>query len=171
MSACDMADKIRRQELISEEITEVIIERIERINPIINAYCTPTFDLAREMAKEADAAVKKGEKLGLLLGIPTSIKDLTETSGIRTTFGCKIFENNIPKEDEIVVKRLRDAGVVILGKTNTPAFGFKWVSYLWGNQKSLEFRKNSWRIKWRRSSCRNLRIVSLGNRVRCRRLY
>jgi len=128
MSACDMADRIKRQELTSEEITEVIIERIERINPIINAYCTPTFDLARNMPKQADDLIKKDKNLGLLHGIPVSIKDLTETSGIRTTFGCKIFENNIPREDEIAVKRLKDAGAVILGKTNTPAFGFKWVT-------------------------------------------
>ena len=61
MSACDMAEKIRTQELTSLEITEAIIERIEKINPIINAYCTTTFDLAREMAKAADEKVSKGE--------------------------------------------------------------------------------------------------------------
>ncbi len=123
MSACDMVDVIKRQELTSLEITETIIERIEKINPIINAYCTPTFDLAREMAKKADEAVKKGDKLGALHGIPTSIKDLIQTKGIRTTFGSKIYENYVPEEDEVVVKRLKDAGSVILGKTNTPEFG------------------------------------------------
>jgi len=128
MSATEMADKIRNQELSSLEITETIIERIEKINPLINAYCTPTFDLAREMAKKADIAVKKGEKLGLLHGIPTSIKDETETKGIRTTYGCVVYENYIPKEDEPVVQRLKNAGIVILGKTNTPAFGYKGVT-------------------------------------------
>ena len=128
MSACEMAEKIRSEELTSLEITETIIERIEKINPLINAYCTPTFDLAREMAKKADDAVKKGEKLGLLHGIPISIKDETETKGIKTTFGCIAFEDYIPEEDEIAVKRLKDAGVVILGKTNTPAFGYKGVT-------------------------------------------
>ena len=123
MSACDMADAIKRQELTSQEITETIIERIEKINPIINAYCTPTFELAREMAKNADDAVKKGEKLGLLNGIPTSIKDLVDTKGIRTTYGSKIYENFIPEEDDIVVQRLKKAGAVIVGKTNTPEFG------------------------------------------------
>ena len=128
MSACDMADAIKRQELTSLEITETIIERIEKINPIINAYCTPTFDLAREMAKKADKAVKRGENLGLLHGIPTSIKDLAETKGIRTTFGSKIYENYIPKKDIVAVKRLKEAGCVILGKTNTPEFGYKGVT-------------------------------------------
>ncbi|NVM02054.1 MAG: amidase [Candidatus Helarchaeota archaeon] len=124
MSACDMVEKIESQELTSVEATEVIIERIEKINPIINAYCTLTFDLARETAKNADKAVKKGEKLGLLHGIPTSIKDELETKGIRSTFGSKIFENYIPTEDDVAVARLKDAGIVMLGKTNLPPFGY-----------------------------------------------
>ena len=123
MSACDMADAIKRQELTSQEITEAIIERIEKINPLINAYCTTTFDLAREMAKNADETVKKGEKLGLLHGIPTSIKDLMQTKGIKTTYGSKLYENFIPEENDIAVQRLIDAGCVLMGKTNTPDFG------------------------------------------------
>jgi len=128
MSACDMADSIKRQELTSEEITEIIIERIEKINPLVNAYCTTTFDLAREMAKKADDMVKKGESVGILNGVPISIKDLMMTKGIRTTYGSKIYENNIPEEDEIVVKRLKDAGITLLGKTNTSAYGFQAVA-------------------------------------------
>ncbi len=143
MSACDMAEKIKTQELTSQEITEIIIERIEEINPMINAYCTPTFDIARKVAKEADILVKKGEKIGLLHGIPISIKDETDTKGIRTTYGSKLFENNIPRKDEAVVQRLRDAGAVILGKTNTPAFGYK------GETDNLIFgvTKNPWNLK------------------------
>ena len=125
MPAYVLVDKIKRQELTSQEVTEILIERIEKINPLINAYCTPTFDLAREMAKKADDAVKKGEKLGKLHGIPISIKDLTLTKGIRTTFGCKLLENYIPKYDEISAKRLKDSGAVLLGKTNTPTLGTK----------------------------------------------
>lgn len=125
MSAVEMVEKIKSQELSSQEITEIIIERIERINPIINAYCTTSFDIARETAKKVDDRVKKGEKVGNLAGIPTSIKDLNLTKGIRTTFGSKLYENFIPEEDGVVVKRLKDAECVILGKTNTPEFGFK----------------------------------------------
>ncbi len=128
MSAWEMKDKITSQELKSQEITEIIIERIEKINPIINAYCTPTFDLAREMAKNADKRVKNNEKIPPLNGIPTSIKDLMPVKGVRTTFGSKMFENYIPEEDSITVKRLKSAGCVILGKTNTPEFGFKGVT-------------------------------------------
>ena len=141
LSACDIHDKISTQELTSLEITETLIERIEKINPVINAYCTPTFDLAREMAKKADELAKKREG-GLLNGIPTSIKDLSLTKGIRTTFGSKIYENFIPNEDAVYVSRLKDAGIVILGKTNTPEFGFK------GATDNLIFgaTKNPWNL-------------------------
>ena len=128
MPAWEMREKIKCQELTSQEITEVIIERIEKINPIINAYCTPTFELAREQAKKADARVKDNKTIPLLNGIPTSIKDLVEVKGVRTTMGSKIYENHIPDDDAFVVKRLKNAGCVILGKTNTPEFGFKGVT-------------------------------------------
>ena len=126
--AWKMKEKIRNEEISSQEITEIIIERIKKINPIINAYCTPTFDLARELAKKADIAVKNGGKLGILHGIPTSIKDNVDIKGIRTTCGSKAFENYISPHDDIAVKRLKEAGVVILGKTNMPAFGYKGVT-------------------------------------------
>ncbi|NVM45257.1 MAG: amidase [Candidatus Lokiarchaeota archaeon] len=128
MSAYEMVNAIKNQEITSEEITEVIIERIEKINPIINAYCTTTFEMAREMAKRADKRVKNGANIGILNGVPTSIKDLMVVEGVRTTYGSKIYENNVATEDSIVVKRLKDAGCVILGKTNTPEFGHKGVT-------------------------------------------
>lgn len=143
MSACDMAEKIKSQEFSAVEITETIIERIEKINPIINAYCIPTFDLARDSAKKADLAVKNGETIPLLNGIPTSIKDLMDIKGVRTTLGCKIYENYIAENDEIVVKRLKEAGAVILGKTNTPAFGHMPVT----DNKIFGTTLNPWNLK------------------------
>ena len=141
LPAFEMRDKIATQELTSVEITETLIERINKLNPIINAYCTPTFDIARDLAKKSDELVKKGEG-GLLNGIPTSIKDLSLTKGIRTTFGSKIYENFIPNEDCVYVSRLKDAGCVVLGKTNTPEFGFK------GATDNLIFgaTKNPWNL-------------------------
>ncbi|MFW9826037.1 MAG: amidase [Candidatus Thorarchaeota archaeon] len=124
MSAFEMKEKIINQELSSQEITENIIERIEEINPIINAYCTPTFDIAREAAKKADNDINTGKKIGLLHGIPISIKDEMPIKGVRTTFGSKLYENNIPEEDDACVERLKNAGAVILGKTNMSPFGF-----------------------------------------------
>ncbi|MHA1985201.1 MAG: amidase [Promethearchaeota archaeon] len=123
MPAYEMAEKIKTQELTSQEITEILIERIEQVNPLTNAYCTTTFEVARSMAKLADEKVKKGEKLGLLNGIPTSVKDLMQTKGIRTTYGSKLHENFIPEQDDIAVQRLKKAGCVLMGKTNTPDFG------------------------------------------------
>lgn len=140
ISACEMLQKIKSQEASSLEITEKYIERIEKINPLINAYCTKTFDLARKMAKEADNKIRNNKKVGGLVGLPISIKDLNYTKGIRTTFGSKIFEHCIPEEDGIVVKRLKEAGCVILGKTNTPEFGHA------GSTHNLVFgeTKNPW---------------------------
>ncbi|MBY8988841.1 MAG: amidase, partial [Candidatus Lokiarchaeota archaeon] len=143
MSAFEMREKIKTQELSSIEITETIIERIKKINPFINAYCTPTFDLAREAAKNADEAVKRNEKLGLLNGIPTSIKDLMLTKGIKTTFGSKLYEDFIPEQNEIAVQRLISSGCVMLGKTNTPEFG----SIALTNNKLFGETKNPWDIE------------------------
>jgi len=143
MSAFEMQEKIKTQELSSVEITETIIERIEKINPLLNAYCTPTFDLAREMAKNSDDSIKNGRILGLLTGIPTSIKDLMLTKGVRTTYGSLLHENFIPDEDEVVVKRLKNAGCVILGKTNTPEFGSIGLT----NNKVFGETKNPWNIE------------------------
>ncbi len=142
-SACTIADLIKRQEITAVEITETFIERIEKLNSKINAYCTLTFDMAREQAKNADDSVKKGEQFGTLNGIPTSIKDVLLIKGVRTTFGSKIYENFIPEESSVAVQRLIDAGSVILGKTNTPEFGHK------GATDNLIFgtTKNPWNLK------------------------
>jgi len=143
MSAVDMAEAIKSGEETSSEIVEIFIERIEKLNPIINAYCTLTFEMAREMAKKADDSVKKGQNLGSLTGIPTSIKDLMLVKGVRTTYGSLLYENFIPEDDEIVVKRLKNAGCVILGKTNTPEFGHVALT----NNKIFGETKTPWNIE------------------------
>lgn len=143
MPAWQMAEKIKTQELSALEITETIIERIETINPKINAYCTTTFDLAREMAKKADIRAKSGEKVGLLNGIPTSIKDTMDTKGIRTTYGSLVFKNHVPKENALDVQRLIDAGCVILGKTNNSEFAFYGVT----NNKVFGVTNNPWDLE------------------------
>ncbi len=122
-SAVKLANSIKSQEISAIEVAETIFERIEKINPHINAYCTPTFELARELAKKADLRIKNREKIPLLNGVPTSIKDLMDVKNVRTTMGFKPLQNTIAEEDEPVVARLRQAGAVLLGKTNTPAFG------------------------------------------------
>jgi Asp-tRNA(Asn)/Glu-tRNA(Gln) amidotransferase A subunit family amidase len=143
MSAYEMKEKITTQELTSLEITEALIERIEEINSKVKAYCTTTYNIAREMAKKADHAVKNGEKVGLLNGIPTSIKDLMLLKEVRTTYGSLLHENFIPEDDEVVVKRLKEAGCVILGKTNTPEFG----SVALTNNKIFGETFNPWNLE------------------------
>jgi Asp-tRNA(Asn)/Glu-tRNA(Gln) amidotransferase A subunit family amidase len=123
--ASELARMIRAKDVSPVEVVAAVLERIDRINPRVNAYCTITAEQARKAAVEAEAAVRRGDRLGPLHGVPFSLKDLTPTKGIRTTMGSKIFEHNVPEEDAILVERLRGAGAILLGKTNTPEFGCK----------------------------------------------
>ena len=126
--AVDLAAAIRDRTLSPVALTQAVLDRIERINPAINAYCTVVADRAMAAARTAEAEVMRGGHLGPLHGVPMSFKDLTPTAGIRTTFGSKIFEHNVPTEDAVVVERARRAGAIVLGKTNTPEFGCKGVT-------------------------------------------
>lgn len=122
-SATELAKLIRSQRLSPVELVDTVLNRIDEVNPIIHAYCTLVPDLAKAAAREAEAAVMRGDNLGPLHGIPISIKDLTPTAGIRTTYGSLIYEHNVPNEDALIVARLKAAGAILLGKTNTPEFG------------------------------------------------
>jgi Asp-tRNA(Asn)/Glu-tRNA(Gln) amidotransferase A subunit family amidase len=124
-SATELAKQIRRGKLSPVELVDALLARIERVNPSVNAYCTITAEQARAQAKVAEAALRSGDELGLLHGVPYSLKDLTPTKGIRTTMGSKIFEHNVPEADGLLVQRMRAAGAILLGKTNTPEFGCK----------------------------------------------
>ncbi len=126
MAASEMAEAIKTKKLSPVEIVDAILSRIEQLNPKVNAYCTLAAESARRQAREAETRVMRGEELGLLHGVPVSIKDLIFTKGIRTTGGSRIYENFIPEQDAIVVERLKAAGAIIIGKTNTPEFG--WVA-------------------------------------------
>lgn len=125
MSATELAQLIRRARLSPVELVEALLARIEQVNPTVNAYCTVVADEARAAARAAEAAARFGDELGLLHGVPYSLKDLTPTRGIRTTMGSKIFEHNVPDTDGLFVQRMRAAGGILLGKTNTPEFGCK----------------------------------------------
>ncbi len=128
LSAMDLRAKIQTRELSPVEVVEAFLARIERINPTINAYCTVTAELARTAAQQVESAIQRGERVGPLAGVPVSIKDLLITRGIRTTRGSLLFADSIPDEDAPVVERLATAGAVLLGKTNTPEFGWKGVT-------------------------------------------
>src|SRR5947209_1667882 len=107
MPAVELAAAIRSRRLSPVEITTALLERIATVNAKINAYCTIAEDQALAAAKTAEAALMRGDALGVLHGVPISFKDLTPTAGIRTTFGSKIFEHYVPIEDAAVVERAR----------------------------------------------------------------
>jgi Asp-tRNA(Asn)/Glu-tRNA(Gln) amidotransferase A subunit family amidase len=124
-SALDLGRLIRAREVSPVEVADAVLARIERLNPVLNAYLTVTADHARDLARASEARALRGELIGPMDGIPFSIKDLEQTAGIRTTSGSKFFENFVPAEDGAVASRLRATGGVLLGKTNTPHFGYK----------------------------------------------
>jgi aspartyl-tRNA(Asn)/glutamyl-tRNA(Gln) amidotransferase subunit A len=128
MPATELGAAIRSKKVSPVEVMDAVLARIERLNPRLNAYCTVTDGAARTAAKEAEAAVMRGDSLGPLHGIPLSVKDLIATKGVRTTHGSKLYEQFIPDEDAPVVERLKRAGAIVLGKTNTPEFGHKAIT-------------------------------------------
>jgi amidase len=115
LSATEQARLVREREVTAVELVETYLARIERLDPELNAYVTVAADEA--------LAEARSPRPGPFSGVPLPIKDLTETAGIRTTYSCRAFADNVPGRDAGVVARLRAAGFVLLGKTNTPEFG------------------------------------------------
>src|SRR5256885_9499140 len=123
LSAVELARLVRTKKASPVEVVEAHLAAIQRINPAVNAFCTVAAEKALAWAREAERAVKKRAKLKALHGVPVAIKDLTPTADIRTTFGSTLYRDHIPTEDAEVVRRLKAAGAIVLGKTNTPEFG------------------------------------------------
>lgn len=123
--ALTLARQIRTKELSPVAVVDAVLERIEALQPTVNAFITVTVDEARDAARRAEAAVMAGERLGPLHGVPFSVKDLLFTKGVRTTMGSRIFADQVPAEDAVPVRRLREAGAILVGKTTTPEFGHK----------------------------------------------
>jgi amidase len=123
LTAVEIAGLIRRKKLSAREVMAAHLKQIERVNPQVNAIVTLVAEQAMENARKADEAQARGTKLGPLHGLPVAHKDLVETAGIRTTYGSRIFKDNVPKEDALIVERLKNAGAIFIGKTNTPEFG------------------------------------------------
>ena len=123
LSASEARRLIGRGDISPTELLEACIRRIEAVNPKVNAIVATDLRQARREAKIAENAVLAGNALAPLHGLPIGIKDLNATRGLRTTWGSKLFENHVPTEDDALVARLRAAGGIIVGKTNTPEFG------------------------------------------------
>ena len=115
---------IRRREISPVELTQFVLERIERLQPVLNPFITITADLARIQAKQAEKEIVKGHYRGALHGIPISLKDLFYTRGVRTTAGSRILRNFIPKENAAAAERLFRAGAILVGKTNLHEFAY-----------------------------------------------
>ena len=127
-----ISELLRKGSLSPVELTEDCLARIEKLNPRLNAFITVTADSARAQARTAEAEIRRGNWRGPLHGIPLALKDLIDTAGVRTTAASSLFKDRIPAEDAEVVRRLREAGAVLLGKQNLHEFaygGSSMVSY------------------------------------------
>ena len=123
LSAVELVERIRSKDLSAVEVMQAHLSRIERINPTVNAIVTLLPEQALAQAKAADEALANGKTPGPLHGLPIAHKDLVLTKGIRTTKGSPIFKDFVPAEDALIVERLKTAGAIAIGKTNTPEFG------------------------------------------------
>jgi Asp-tRNA(Asn)/Glu-tRNA(Gln) amidotransferase A subunit family amidase len=121
--AHELVRMVSARDVSPVELTEWTLRRIEETNDTLCAYLTVVADQALDSARAAEAAVMRGDDLGPLHGLPFPIKDLVPTAGIRTTFGSAVYADNVPDEDDILVTRIKAAGAIIIGKTNTPEFG------------------------------------------------
>lgn len=123
LSAAELAALIRTRRLSPVELISATLARIERLQPVLNAFITIAADSAMADARKAEAAVMRGEDLPPLHGLPFSVKDLVPTQGLCTTWGSMIFRDHVPDHDAVVVARLKRAGAILVGKTTTPEFG------------------------------------------------
>ena len=140
MDAIRLAAAIRARELSAVEVTDAVLGRMDALEPTLHAFCTPTPELARADAQRIDADFAAGRDPGPLAGVPVGIKDLVATKGIPTVMGSWAYRDFVPDEDDVAVERLKDAGAVVLGKTNVPEFGYSGV----GHNPVFETTVNPW---------------------------
>jgi amidase len=119
-TAREMAAAVAAKEISARELLELHLDRIEAVNPAVNAIVSMDPERSRAQAAEADDATARGDELGPLHGLPHAFKDTHEVAGWTTTFGSPLRRDHVPKRDELVVERVRRAGVVVIGKTNVP---------------------------------------------------
>src|SRR5690349_4428960 len=128
MSASDLTVAIAKKKVSPVEVVEAVLSRIDTLKQL-NAYVTLDAERARQTAKAAERTVmRRSAKLGALHGVPFSVKDLIVTKDVRTTFGTPLYRDNVPTEDAPAVERLKAAGAIMIGKTNTPTLGWLGVT-------------------------------------------
>lgn len=140
LSAVELAALIRTRKASPVEVVRATLARIERINPKLNAFVTMHAEEASCSAKKAEEAVMRGDQLGPLHGVPLHVKDNLFVAGSRTTFGSKLMEANVTSEDCPAVERLRKAGMIVIGRTNSPEYGWKGVT----DNRVFGISRNPW---------------------------
>ena len=140
MEAFDLAGRVRSKEVSPVEVVDAVFERMERLEPELHAFCTPTPGMAREEAQRLEREISDGGDPGPLAGVPVGIKDLHAVKGVRMVLGSHAYKDFVPDEDDVAVERLKDAGAIVLGKTNVPEFGYSGV----GHNPVFETTTNPW---------------------------
>ena len=136
LSATELSRLVQKKEVSPVELVEAYLERIDSLNPRLNAYLTVSRDEALQAAREAEQAIARGGYLGPMHGIPFAVKDQMYTKGIRTTGGSTVFKDFIPGEDATVIARLKAAGAVLLGKLNTTEFATSGFSHAFSTPRN-----------------------------------
>ena len=142
LDAVTLAEQVRSKRLSPVEVIDAVLGRMDKLEPHVHAFCTPTPELARAEAKRIEQAIVAGRPVGPLAGVPVGIKDLVCTKGIRTTSGSIAYKDFVPDEDDVVVERLKAADAIIIGKTNVPEFGYSGV----GHNPVFETTRNPWNL-------------------------
>jgi len=136
---------IRTRRVSARELTQAAISNVESLDQRLNAFCAVNFDEALQQAEAIDLRLKQGDPVGPLAGIPIGVKDLEDARGFVTTYGAELHANDEPaQEDSVLVTLLREAGCVIVGKTNTPEFGFKGVT----DNRPFGATRNPWNLDY-----------------------
>ena len=122
-SATELSTRIHERTVSPVDVVEACLERIERLNPTLNAFITVLADAAHAQAKAAEAEINAGKWRGPLHGLPIALKDFYDTAGVSTTAGAEQFKDRVPSTDANVVEKLKHAGAIVIGKTNMDALG------------------------------------------------
>ena len=171
--AIELAERIRLREVSPVEAAQAHLDRIDAVNPALNALIAFP-DGVMDRAREAEAAVLRGEYWGPLHGVPFTVKDCVDTAGVRTTRGSRLFEDRVPSADATVVQRLKDAGGIFIAKSNMPEFALWWETdnLVYGaHRQPVDGRPHPRRLQRRGSLGHRRRHVALGHRQRRGRLH
>jgi aspartyl-tRNA(Asn)/glutamyl-tRNA(Gln) amidotransferase subunit A len=142
MDTVTLARRIKAKELSPVEVVDAVLGRLERLDPVLHAFATVTAEDARAEARRIGQDIAAGREVGPLAGVPTGVKDLICTKGVRTASGSYAYADFIPDEDDVVVERIKAAGAIVIGKTQVPEFGYSGT----GQTPLAEPTANPWRL-------------------------